>query len=73
MTEREYVEHIRKIAQSYSDALDEILASPGQRHASFERWKTVKEQLSPHTAIALCDAWLAGEGQGATKASEGIS
>jgi hypothetical protein len=67
MTEVEYVEHIRKIAQAYMDSF-----SPTPLHRSDrERWQTVKQYLSPETAIALCDAWLAGEGTGAPKASDG--
>lgn len=55
MNEREYVETIRKAAEEY---LEEI-HGPGPEDAKpIRRWYIMKQDLSPHTAIALCDAWL---------------
>lgn len=74
MTEAEYVEHIRKTAEAYVAVL---------RNPAFERlrdptdewpirnWQQVKEKLSPHTAIAMAEAWLAQEAREASKSSEG--
>ena len=56
MTEREYVETIRKAASDYI----EQLRNPTSVKA-IEHWAHIKNGLSSHTVIALCDAWLAAE------------
>jgi hypothetical protein len=60
MTEREYVEHIRKAADFY---LREIIGGSSGVNTPGDRvWENAKLMLSPHTAIALCDAWLEKHG-----------
>lgn len=57
MTEREYVEQIRGVAQGYLA----VIGNPRRTGPDMLRiidWRTIKQNLSPHTAIAMCDAWL---------------
>lgn len=53
MTEREYVETIRKAAHGYLANID-----AGDRKITAELWDAMKSHLSPHTAIELCEAWM---------------
>ncbi len=57
MKEREYVETIRKDAQTWIEAMDD----EGKRCKALEKWEMRKSLLSPWTAIELCDAWLEKE------------
>jgi hypothetical protein len=57
MTERQYVETIRKVAGEYVKLLDEKTAHDAREGAYWE-WHDLKHEISPKTAIALCDAWL---------------
>lgn len=58
MSEEEYVHTIKVAARDYLDVLsgghpDEV----GALHAA-KHWQSTKENLSPLTVIAMCDAWL---------------
>ena len=69
MTEAEYVQTIRDAAAGYIEVIrDPSAQESGQR---IRRWWAITEKLSPHTVIALCDAWL--EKQGAEAASDARS
>jgi hypothetical protein len=62
MTEREYVELIRSKAAAY---IAEVSREPGEMTVKpITEWNDTKIMLSAHTAIRLCDAWLAGEIEG---------
>jgi hypothetical protein len=58
MTEREYVELIRAKALA---CIAEIAKPPGEQMdlSAIEAWETIKSRLSAHTAVRLCDTWLA--------------
>lgn len=57
MSEREYVEKIMGAARAYQEAIaDGRLNVHSIEHAT---WAGLKASLSPSTAIALCEAWLA--------------
>lgn len=64
MTEAEYVQAIRNVAEGYLEVIREPLAfvdaDEGLRR--IRHWTAIKEKLSPHTAIQLCDLWLEKNG-----------
>lgn len=60
MSEREYIEHIRKTAAAYLAAIEQDNTAQAFLYGPEVRaWQNTKEFLSPSTAIVLCDAWLA--------------
>lgn len=54
MTERQYVEEIRKSAQHWIDSM----GNPDAVAEALDKWEMRKSSLSPWTTIELCDAWL---------------
>jgi hypothetical protein len=55
MTEKEYVTELRDLAERYL----EFIRKPDLGNAkSAAHWQVVKEKLSAHTMIRLCDHWL---------------
>lgn len=64
MTEAEYVLTIRNVAEGYLEVIREPSAfedaDEGLRR--IRHWTSIKEMLSPHTAIRLCDMWLERNG-----------
>lgn len=64
MTERQYVEHILRTAQSYMDSFAMVVREPGKvNHQSLQRWYTVKQELSAHLAIEMAQAWLESDAE----------
>jgi uncharacterized membrane protein YcgQ (UPF0703/DUF1980 family) len=55
MTELEYVQSLRMAARDYLSHIR--LPDDGMKMAC-DRWWTVKGNLSAHTFVDLCDAWL---------------
>jgi hypothetical protein len=60
MTETEYVKHIKTSAQEYLGFIRGVTAGDAARDAVF-RWEHIKTHLSAHTAIEVCNAWLAAQ------------
>lgn len=63
MTEEEYVHLLRRAARDYLDQIRE----PSDLFApTIERWANLRDSMSTHTFVRLCDAWLekASEGRG---------
>jgi hypothetical protein len=63
MTEAEYIRTIRDVAERYL----EVIRDPGdfmngEGIRRIRHWTSIKEKLSAHTAIKLCDLWLEGNG-----------
>lgn len=59
MTEREYVQAIRRAAENYRRAIARVETGDTRGfNKSVSQWDDVKARLSISTAIALCDAWL---------------
>lgn len=58
MTEREYVEHIRKTARAYLDKIEAVDHGIALGTNEEESWNRTKESLSPFTMIELCESWL---------------
>jgi hypothetical protein len=57
MTEREYVEFIRKSAKDYRDLFAEG-AMPAITDPAVLRWEAAKGMLAASTVIAMATAWL---------------
>lgn len=57
MTEAEYVERLKISAQSYLDFILGKISGDAARDAVF-RWDHMKTNLSAHTIIEMCDAWI---------------
>lgn len=55
MTEAEYVKTLRNEASHYIDVLRAPTRDQNPLHT---RWVVLRDKISPHTVIALCDAWL---------------
>lgn len=69
MTEAEYVQTIRDVAERYLEVIHEPGAfMNGEGVRRIRHWTAIKEKLSAHTAIKLCDLWLesdeASQGEG---------
>jgi hypothetical protein len=66
MTEAEYVSTIKAVAERYKlvfrDDTGKVPLTDFDAKA-MRHWQAVKEKLSPSTAIALCEAWLAKESE----------
>lgn len=58
MTEKEYVEHLRKCAATYIANLDNDKTLDVFAGAASD-WHNAKTSMSPWTMVSLCDAWLA--------------
>ena len=58
MTEREYVEAIRAVAERYLEVIRQPSAHEKDGWSRIKRWEAIKEKLSAHTAIDICTAWL---------------
>jgi hypothetical protein len=59
MTQREYVETLRTAAEEWIT----VLEGPEGDLDVYDNWNFVKRNLSPKTALALCDAWLTMQGK----------
>jgi hypothetical protein len=57
MTEREYVEKIKDVASNYQAVIAKQTWHEGDT-AAIQHWQSMKEKLSPRTAIEMCNAWL---------------
>jgi hypothetical protein len=60
MTEREYVQFLRKRASDYMDAIAGDIGGEvgGETIKAAHAWDAAKAHLSPFTLIRMCDAWL---------------
>lgn len=58
MSEEEYVDRIKQSAQSYIAFIRGDLGGEEARNVIL-RWEHMKTFLSAHTAIRLCETWLA--------------
>jgi hypothetical protein len=57
MTEREYIETIRRAASDYID----VIRAPESHADGWNKvlyWGTIKEKLSAHLTIRMCDVLL---------------
>lgn len=59
MTEREYVEHIHRVAAAYIAKIETHDHGIALGTSEELAWSRTKESLSPFTMIKLCEAWLA--------------
>jgi hypothetical protein len=59
LTEVEYVQAIRDAALAYLEVIRNPTAYLDDGAKRMRRWWTIREKLSAHTAVRLCDAWLA--------------
>jgi len=58
MTGDEYIQSIRDTAQRYIEVIRDPAAHPEDGYRRMQHWEAVKQKLSAHTMIALCDLWL---------------
>ena len=63
MTEREYIQEIRRDAAEYRDAIRSVVQSDEQWDSpefleKVNQWQAIKQKLSVSTVIDLCDIWL---------------
>ena len=58
MTETEYVKAIRDSASAYVSVVRDPEARDTDGKEIIRRWWTMKENLSAHQVIKLCDLWL---------------
>jgi hypothetical protein len=57
MTEDEYIQSIRDTAQRYIEVIRDPSAHPEDGYRRMQHWEAVKQKLSAHTLIKLCDLW----------------
>ena len=58
MTEPEYIQAIRDAATAYLEVIRDPTAFQ-DAGARIRRWQAIREKLSAHATLKLCDAWLA--------------
>jgi hypothetical protein len=58
MTEAEYVRAIREAAARYIDVIRDPRGHLRDGCERIRRWEIIREKLSAHTTIRLCNAWL---------------
>lgn len=58
MTELAYIQAIRDAATAYREVIRDPTAFQNAG-AQIRRWQSIREKLSAHTTLKLCDAWLA--------------
>jgi hypothetical protein len=55
MTKQEYVRTIRDVAARHLEVIRDLSAHEEDGAGRIRHWEAVKEKLSAHTAIELCD------------------
>ena len=55
MTERDYVLTLKSAAEDY---ISQIRASDDDFKRAAERWFRLRDKMSTHTFVDLCNAWL---------------
>lgn len=62
MTEIEYIQAIRDAAERYIEVIREPATHGKDAKRRLHRWQMIKENLSAHSMVRLCDLWLGNEG-----------
>lgn len=58
MTEREYVEKIKLVAESYIAVIRGLDAENDDHFRAVNGWDNIRSKLSPWIVSRMCDAWL---------------
>ena len=71
MTEAEYIHVLREAAARYLEVVRDPCGHQQDGRERIQRWEVIREKLSAHTTIRLCDAWLESDRANASQEVHG--